>query len=163
MNITPIIIALLAFIALLFISKAHFTGKQRRSRASKFSRANAIKLLHLQPKLIFDTVHQCAQYLSIPPERVLDLNELVEMEDPELPGYGHYIPSNVMITSNLQMATRYLQDAHAALIDNDMELVWQHLESTERTLGYAVRGKVLRDAEAAAFAETQRALQAVQK
>ncbi|MDP3506527.1 MAG: hypothetical protein Q8T09_00925 [Candidatus Melainabacteria bacterium] len=163
MNITPIIMALLAFIALLFISKALFSGMQRRSRAVKFSRANAITLLHLQPKRIFDTVHQCAQYLSIPPERVLDLNVLIEMEDPELPVYGRYIPSNVMITTKLQMATRHLQDAHAALIDNDMELVWQYLESIDRTLGYAVRGKVLRDAETAALAETQKALQAVQE
>ncbi len=161
MNINPIIIAL---ISLALIWTADFlVKKRRRTAAAGIVRQQREQLLNDLPQRIFDTVHQCAKYLRIPPERVLDLNEPIEIELPVRHGCGRYIPTNRMITQHLQGAIRSLCDARAALLVNDLFLADVQLNSAQTSLQAALRGKELRDAETTALAETQKALQAVKK
>ncbi|MBP9091041.1 hypothetical protein KBI23_08430 [bacterium] len=161
MDIPKIIIAL---IALALVWTADFLVKKRkRAAAIIYERQLREQLLNDLPQRIFDTVHKCAKYLRIPPERVLDLNEPIEIELPVRCGYGRYIPTNLMITQHLQGAISSLCDARAAILVNDLFLADVKLQSVETSLQAALRGKELRDAETAALAETQLALQAVQK
>lgn len=161
MNIPQIIIAL---ISLALVWTADFlVKKRRRAAAARNVLQQREQLLNDLPQRIVDTVHQCAKYLRIPPERVLDLNEPIEIEFPRFRGYGRYIPTNLMITQHLQGAIRSLCDARAAIIVNNLFLADVQLQSAETALQAALRGKELRDAEAAALVETQQALQAVQK
>lgn len=96
-------------------------------------------------------------------ERVLDLNEPIEIELPVRHGCGRYIPTKRMITQHLQGAIRSLCDAKAALLVNDLFLADVQLNRAQTSLQAALRGKELRDAETTALAETQKALQAVKK
>lgn len=137
--------------------------KRKRAATAQNALQQREQLLNDLPQRIFDTVHQCAKYLRIPPERVLDLNEPIEIEPPRFRSYGRYIPTNVMITQHLQGAIRNLCDARAAFLVNNMFLADVHLQSAETSLQAALRGKELRDAEATAKQETQLALQAFQK
>ncbi len=160
MNIHPIVIALTA---LALIWTADFLVKRKRAAAVISERQQREQLLNDLPQRIFDTVHQCAKYLRIPPERVLDPNEPIEIELPVRHGCGRYIPTNLMITQHLQGSIRSLCEARAALLVNDLFLADVKLNSAQTSLQAALRGKELRDAETTALAETQRALQAVQK
>jgi len=161
MNITPFVTTL---IALTLVWTAYFLLKKRKRAAAVISeRQQREQLLNDLPQRIFDTVHQCAKYLRIPPERVLDLNEPIEIELPVRHGCGRYIPTNLMITQHLQSAIRSLCDARAALLVNDLFLADVKLSSAQTSLQTALHGKELRDAETTALTETRLALQAVQK
>lgn len=160
MDIPKIVVAL---IVVALIWTADFLVKKRKRAAAAKNALQREQLLNDLPQRIFDTVHKCAKYLRIPPERVLDLNEPIEIELPVRHGCGRYIPTNLMITQHLQGAIRSLCDARAALLVNNIFLADVQLNSAQTALQSALRGKELRDAETAAKEETQLALQAVQK
>jgi hypothetical protein len=161
MDIPKIFVALIV-VALVWTAD-FLVKKRKRAAAAKNALQQRVQLLNDLPQHIFDTVHQCSKYLRIPPERVLDLNEPIEIELPVRHGCGRYIPTNLMITQHLQGAIRSLCDAKAALLVNDLFLADVKLNSAQTSLQAALRGKELRDAETAAKEETQLALQAVRK
>ena len=160
MNITLFLISVAAVAALCV---ALISRKRRSTKALQQQSKNIEEFLQGQTQRIIDTVQQCANYLRIPPERVLDLMEPIEIEAPLPPGLGRYIPTDAMITYHLQSAVRSLCEARAAFLDNNDPLARESIVSMEQSLHYALRGKELRDAEATALAETQKALQAAQK
>lgn len=161
MNITLIVISIIA-LAVIFAADFYIKKHNRVAAASR-ERQDREQLLNDMPQRIFDTTHKCAKYLRVPPERVLDLTEPMEIEAPKPPGCGRYIPTNVMITQHLQGAVRTLCDAKAAFLINDLFLADALLLKIETSLQSALRGQQLRNIEAIAEEETQQALQALRK